>query len=72
LPPLLQRDDLGRLASSATISGGSPFIVQQLSHVVAAAAHDFEPVARNRTQLIRVLAHPYLDCRIALDRAREA
>jgi len=46
-------------------------IVQQLSNIVSAIAHDLKPALRNRPQFTGVLTHPDFDSGISLHRAGE-
>jgi hypothetical protein len=46
-------------------------VVQQLSNVVSAAAHDLKPAMSDRPQFTRMLLHPDLDRWISLDRTGE-
>src|SRR5262245_65303348 len=51
-----------------TYTRGRMAIMQQLSNIASAVAHDRKPALRDRPQFIRVLLHPDLDSGIALDR----
>src|ERR1700720_1317198 len=47
-------------------------IVQYLSNIVSAVAHDLKPALRDRPQLTRMLVHPDFDSWISLDRIGES
>ena len=46
-------------------------IMQQLSNIVSAVAHDLEPALRDRPQVTRMLTHPDVDGGVALYRTGE-
>ena len=52
-----------------TYTRGRMAIMQQLSNIVSAVAHDLKPALRDRPQFTRMLMHPDFDRRIALDRS---
>src|SRR5262245_27788104 len=52
-----------------TYTGGRSVIMQQLSNIVPAVAHDFKPLLRDRPQFTGMLMHPELDCKISLGRS---
>src|SRR5687767_7264022 len=54
-----------------TDTRGRLVIVQQLSNIVSAVAHDLEPALRDRGQFIRLLAPPGFDRRISPHRTRK-
>ena len=54
-----------------TYTRGRMAIVQQLSNIVSAVAHDLKPALRDRPQFTRMLMHPDLDSWISLDRTGE-
>jgi hypothetical protein len=47
-------------------------IMQYLPNIVPAIAHGIKPALRDRPQFTRMLPHPDLDSRIALDRTGES
>src|SRR2546423_1599143 len=51
---------------------GRMTVMQQLSNIVSAVAHDFKPALRDRCQFISMLTHPDLNRWISLDRSGES
>jgi hypothetical protein len=61
--------DIGECRISDT--RGRMAIMQQLSNIVSAVAHDLKPALRDRSQFTRMLMHPNVDRWISPDRTWE-
>src|SRR5262245_59731635 len=64
-----ERIDIGE--RRITHTRGRMAIMQYLSNVVSAVAHDREPAPRDRSHFARMPMHPDLDCWISLERTEK-